>query len=898
MRTIDQAHGHLDRIGRTYGQLDLASASEAETRFQVIDQILMEVLGWPREQISVEDRIVEDGKTTYADYKLATHSTTIVVEAKRAGAAFELPTRKRLLKLGGVLSEGEVGAAIRQARDYARGLAIPFSVVTNGNAWLAFAAVRTDGVRFEDTDAHIFRTLDDVRERFVEFWELLSYERVLEGNIGNVLLGRSLTDVEHRNLRQVLSEPNFRLGRNSLYEHIEPAVAAALSDEALLESPDALEACYVKTGERVKFDSRLRMYLSDPMPPLGQPATRLRTRKQVEKLEDHISSESGLRRFIVLLGPVGAGKTTFLHYTRKVSAAASIAGKVMWLLVDFKKATEEDSPREFILRELLALIEADSEFGLGDWAKGIRPAYRRVIEDLRRGPLHLLAEDDPKEFNRHVANLITKEREEIQPYVERVLQHAGTIRPGYLVIDNVDQIENLDRQGAIFVEAQALARRIGVSVIMSLRESTYLKHRARAVFDAFQFDVFYLDAPNVQPVLSHRFAYAKRVLSGKATELKTEKGIRLVVPDLGQFFEIVAKSLLSDDTGHMLEALAGGNIRRGLTLVREFLSSGHVNADHAMAAFLKQGDYYFPRHEVLRGAVLGQMKYFSDKTSLVPNIYDAKLGSRRLQLLRLKVVERLLRGAADSGFEGLSVEEIVGTLSRFGLAETDAMKVVSDLAAGDLIRTTDGLDVKLESQVFPTRLAGYTVRVLCRMFVYNEFCLIDTLVHDDAAWEDLRERTLDIESTTPVVERIELRIDRVKAFIDYLLAGEERWVVECRRRDLSDPWQGAALREEISPHLEEEFEKVRRSATRRYGPQAVDVTSEGESESARRGTIVNSWPDKEYVFIRDDGGVDWFSHRQDFADPAAWKARGRNSACIFVPGEWKGKPRATEVRLV
>ena len=114
---------------------------------------------------------------------------------------------------------------------------------------------------------------------------------------------------------------------------------------------------------------------------------------------------------------------------------------------------------------------------------------------------------------------------------------------------------------------------VNLNVIMSLRESTFLKHRERPVFDAFEFDSFYVDPPNVIPVLAHRFTFAKKILQGKRIELRTEQGMRVRVPDLSVFFDVVARSLLTRGTGLLIEALAGGNVRRGLALVREFLAA-------------------------------------------------------------------------------------------------------------------------------------------------------------------------------------------------------------------------------------------------------------------------------------------------------------------------------------
>ena len=189
MHRIDQGHKVLDEISKTYGEHQLANANEAETRLKLIDQVITQVLGWEREDLSVEERVTEDGSTQFADYILHTASTAILIESKKVGVAFTLPSNRLTLELGGVLSEGPVGKAIRQARDYCRKKSVPFATVTNGSVWIVFPAVRTDQVTFENSTAHIFRSLNDIRKRFVEFWELLSKERVLDGNIASVLLG-------------------------------------------------------------------------------------------------------------------------------------------------------------------------------------------------------------------------------------------------------------------------------------------------------------------------------------------------------------------------------------------------------------------------------------------------------------------------------------------------------------------------------------------------------------------------------------------------------------------------------------------------------------------------------------------------------------------------------------
>jgi hypothetical protein len=54
-----------------------------------------------------------------------------------------LPDQRRLPHKGSWL-KGEVGAAVRQARDYARTRGVGFAAVTNGDAWIVFPVNRRD----------------------------------------------------------------------------------------------------------------------------------------------------------------------------------------------------------------------------------------------------------------------------------------------------------------------------------------------------------------------------------------------------------------------------------------------------------------------------------------------------------------------------------------------------------------------------------------------------------------------------------------------------------------------------------------------------------------------------------------------------------------------------------
>ena len=795
---VDQGHKTLKDLIQVYGDLQLYDANEAETRFKVIDGILQKVLGWQLEDISVEPPCTELGHTDYADYLVRTATTSFIIEAKRVGAAFSLPNNFKSGKLGGFLSAGDIGEAIQQARKYCQTKSAPFAAVTNGNAWVVFPAVRTDGIEFAESQARIFRSLEDIDNRFVEFWELLSRQRVIEGNLEKELLQNEKTTAIRRML-SLLRDPDARLGRNTLYSHLSSAIDKVLTDQGLLEDPDALSFCYVRNTERTGFDSRLRMYLSDPKPQLGIAATRVRTSKKAHDYFDQKITQSKVSqpRFFLILGSVGAGKTTFLSFTRLVSSHDIIDSKIGWLYLDFKKATALDTPRDFFYNQLLMLIERDNEFGMGDWETSIFPAYKSEIENLSRGPLFLLKKTDPAAFDKEVSAVIMKDRTEVIPYVDKIISHIDKQRPVFITIDNVDQIESDQRQNEIFAEAQAFAQKHKLNIIISLRDSTYRKYRSSPTFDAFELDAIYIDPPSIIPVLSRRFAYARKLLENQKADLLLENGVRFKADDLGAFFDIAAQSLLSSEGAELLDTLAGGNIRRGLGLAREFLASGHVTADLALQKYMTDKKWKFPAHEIFKGAVLGGRKFFREEDSLLPNMYCAKNGIPSLQLLRLSITDYLAHLAQSSSFDGFLVEEMHATLHQTGISQREVEFVLAALLESSVLRTLDGAPLSPESRLVPTRLAGYLVHDLMGRFNYSEMCALDAHIYDDDLWSSVQSITQQIQSESNRVSKLQLRIERVKEFVAYLEGIEEKWVIEAKRRNLGTDWLTSPIKNRL-----------------------------------------------------------------------------------------------------
>lgn len=757
-----------DEIRYNLAGRDLTDSNEAATRFDVIDRFLREVLGWQHGQIAVEEQT--DEREGYVDYLLRVADSTIVVEAKKSGAAFPSPTRRSQLKMGGaVLGNGDIGKAIVQAGEYAVDKDADVAVVTNGSCWCLWSTRSTSDTRY----ATILFPLE-VPTQAEDLFQLIAEPNVRAGSLRK--LTQRLPIMEDR-LITAFKEADRRIDRNRIADYIQPALDTALYAEAILTDADQLEKCFVTTEARTKFDATLGIHLADPKPRLVEPARRVKTGQAHGPLQQLVTNASGgyAPPVTLIMGAVGAGKSTYLKHFELVAGSELLGRrKAHWIYVDFEAMGPAGEPRRYVYDRLLAYIEADHPHAPIEYGNVIKPAYDRDIKALAKGPLAPIR-DNADDFNRRVSEHILADYQKIEPYVDKVLGHLAAQNLCVIVLDNSDLYEDEELETTVFAEGLALSRRLRCNVIVSLRADTYVRHRHDSAFDAYEFRKLWIDPPPLKSVISSRLSYAKKILHRKSARLTFPNAMTLNVPDLSVFFDIVQRSILGGDAGDYIDAVADGNIRQGLTLVRNFLTSGHIEANKALKTYVVEKDttYTFPFHEIYKGTMLGQWRHFREERSESVNVFDSRLGSRRLRLLRQFVLTALMSKAQQENSVEVPVSTCIEIFSSLGASAEHLLTMLSALRDRRLVRsvTAEGLDES--ASVVITRAGAYYTKFLARTFVYAEECMFDTAIEDPATWQQLADLTSVIEGERYAGPRMELRRERIGRFLDYLVALED-----------------------------------------------------------------------------------------------------------------------------
>lgn len=758
----------LDEIKKAVGEKDLSHESEAQTRFDIIDRILREFLGWNYGQIKVEPRksLEEQG---YVDYILRANDIRIVVEAKKLGASFPSPTKAERLKLRGmVLAKQPIAAAIDQALEYSRSQVAGVTVVTNGSCWCLFDT--HEALNSKDAYATILFPLEDSFHA-EKLHDLLSSENVASHGLDS--FREKVTPISQNRLLSVVPDSEIRVDRNAIADHITPALDFAFYSESLVDDSEALRDTFVYTTSRTKYDETLQMNLSDQKPETVRPATRIRSGKANGPMESLVrdAGPTHTPSPILLIAEVGTGKSMYLRHFELVKAKEIIKQRqAHWIYVDFYKMGKSGDVREFMYQSLSDYLLKPKGGAHIDFDTVIGPAYESEVESLRIGPFAITARDS-KKFDEMVQEQIKKDFDAVEPYVEKIFRHLTKKHLCVLVLDNVDLFEDDELEINVLSEGLAFARKLKCQIIISIRDTTYVKHKNSAIFDAFELKKLWLDPAPFKEILSKRLSLSSRILKGKPATISFKKGIQLKVPDLSVFFDIVQRNILTGQSGDFFELFAGLNIRRGITLVKNFLTSGHIHADKALHTYMTSGKtYIFPFHEVFKGSVLAQHKYYSERRSECINIFDSRIPSKNLLLLRLCILSHLYRSAKSGSDEQaqVKIKQCIEVFSHLGAHPSQIIQVVTDLVEAGLAKQTDARDITIDTSIFITRPGGYLLLRLSSSMVYVEECMYDTYIADPDAWRKMTGLTYSIEREHDRKKKLKLREERLAVFLGYL----------------------------------------------------------------------------------------------------------------------------------
>jgi hypothetical protein len=601
-----------------------------------------------------------------------------------------------------------------------------------------------------------------------ELFNIFSCENVERNSLESITNAVEVSVI--KTLSRTFKDSDARIDRNRIADHISLALDNAINGESILNDDAKLKYCFVQTDARTKYDSSLEIYLADKKPTVVLPAKRIkkdRTEDELKKTIGVIEANSH-QPVTLLIGGVGSGKSTYLSHFQKIHAKNLLQEKkCFWVYIDFEKLGNED-PKKFIYSCLRDFSLEPNEYVKTDYENLIEPAYRQELENLARGPFSLTAKNKDK-FDDKAQEIIEKDYNDLYPYVEKIYGYISKTNLCIIVLDNIDLYENDKLEISVLSEGIALSKKINSNIFISIRDTTFVKHKNDSIFNAYELRKFWIDPPPLREVLSKRLKFAGEILKDKRAEITLANGFKLQVQDLSIFFDIVHTSLLQEVPARFIECIADGNTRKGIALVTNFLLSGHIQVEKQIENYILKSTYnYIPFHEVFKGCVLGLWKYYIEEKAEIINILSSGLNSKNLQFLRAYVLKYLKYRANDKNTLETNISLIIETFSEIGANENHILKVVNDLLSNKLIGTNGEREITTSSTIHINLSGAYYYDFLIKKFEYVESVIFDTPIFIEDSWNNIHSISIAVNHEHDVLKRMNLRKQRIEFFLDYI----------------------------------------------------------------------------------------------------------------------------------
>lgn len=727
--------------------------NEADTRFQFIDPFLINCLGWQKKDIILEQRL----DNTFTDYELGS-PRSIILEAKRDGAFFELPANPSQRSVGKlkslILLDVKIASAIQQVQNYCSTRGTPIAIVCNGHQLIAFLASRQDGKPPLEGNCLIVNGYEQFINLFPVIWQNLSPSGILERRIVRFLTSGDVTGIPKKLSSYLLNYPSYRY-KSEIQASLR--TVAELLIEDVVKTPEVelqfYKECYCESGALTRDSLVSKQILAAryaALFPSNEESPKLssvKPNKDEFSLTPEVMAEALSLRPIVLIGDVGVGKSSFLKHLMYISAFDEFKNAV-YVLIDLgSQAALEQDLKEFVLgeieRQLLDRYEIDVNNSLF-----VRGVYNLEIERFRDSIYGGLYESDKNEYERKLLSFLEQKIQSKAEHLRKAINHIvnGRKRQVVLMIDNADQ-RNIEIQQDAFIVAQNFAQQWKATVFIAVRPQTFHFSKRAGTFAAYPQKVFTIAPPRSDQVIEKRLKFALEMAEGRLA-VERLKGVEINFPSLSLFLKALLHSLSNNnDLVELISNISGGNIRQIIDLVIKFIGSSNVDAKKIIKIMKETGEYIVPVHEFSKSAILGDYSHYHSDSSIAINMFDVRYPDEREHFLIPIIIGYLNHDDRHRNREGfVSSEKILEEMQRCGFTPQQIESALRRTTNKKLIETTEritfdeditGLIGDMPAAFRITTVGAYHLQKWTTNFAYLDAMVFDTPIFDSTVMEEL-----------------------------------------------------------------------------------------------------------------------------------------------------------------
>jgi len=770
--------------------------NEADTRFKIIDQLFFDCLGWSKDDVEMEKH--HDGD--YTDYTFSAPRPILIVEAKKEDLYFQIPTGKSQIEysISSLLRDNSnLKSAVHQASAYCQSRGVSFCAVSNGCQIVAFIAVRTDGIPPLEGKAIVFRSLEQMQERFIDLWDVLSKVGVEEKNLQTRLVGDLQTQPPRKLSETIAMYPGIK-NRNTLQADLKIVSDLVIEDVTRSEYIEKkfLEECYCTTGTLSQNSLASKNILETRYAALfdtNSPAPTLLPVVDRQGISSELFAESISRRPILLIGSVGVGKTTFLRNLMKVDAP-TVFEKAIHLYIDLgSQATLSFDLKSFVVTEVTEQLRQKYQIDIEERNFVFR-VYHSELQRFKKTIYSDLYIPNPDKYKEKEIELLEKKLSSPEEHLKKSLIHLAKERTKQLImiLDNSDQRDE-SIQEQVFLISQEIAEHWSTTIFVTLRPETFHRSQQLGALSGYHPKAFSVSPPRVDLVLEKRLSFALKLTRGEIQIQAFSSGAGIRLSSLDSVICSFLHSLRTNrELSECIDNISGGNIRLALDLVRGFFGSGHVDTQKIINIERDTG-YTVPLHEFLRAVIFGDNVYYAPNRSSIVNLFDITSNDSKEHFilpLLIGTIQSLGNSISSEGFVETSL--VYDHLQGLGYTAEQIDHALVKSTRKKLIETVARLIPQI-GQTMPhtlrvTTLGLYHITRLCSQFAYIDAVIIDTPILDREVRESIHD-----------VFQIDSRLDRVDYFREYL---NSQWL-NMNLQSVGFDWSN------VSSSLKQQIENIR-----------------------------------------------------------------------------------------
>lgn len=772
--------------------------NESDTRHKIIDEVIHNVLSWPKQMVKCETY----HKPDYSDYLLIkNNSVKLFIEAKKENFYFELPNgfnsekNAEFVSVEILIGDGKsnIADAMTQVRGYCDSEGCEFACITNGHEWIFFKALSI-GKPWKKFKAYVIKNLDFFASNHIEALNNFGYKSIIEDNSLHKLFNSSekIRNIFFPNEKIIAYDEPVK--NNILSSSLKPIVDKYFGDFNI-DNIDFLNECYINDREYTNAYTGMRNKLKDSLTPYFENKgiqDFIDDNKggdfgnQIEKYLKKVESEEVL----ILFGSKGAGKSTFIKKLFFANVPDYLKNNSIPIIVDMLKVPlKGKNLNEEIWRFIVEKLDIDNILK-SSRDKLIDTLYKDIYETALIQDLYGF--DEKSEiFNQKLNSLLVEWKKNLILTAKSLRNYWIKKSKGIvIVIDNTDQFEEI-MQDECFTIAQEISNKLQCLSIISMREERYYKSTIHGTLDAFQNNGFHITAPSPEKVFLKRIKYILSFLENdeKFNELLYLKNItkRQKLIKIFKILENEFERKPNSDLNEFLTACAHSNIRIALELFRNLTLSGYFNVNEMIGA---DNLWKLKINHVLKPIMVPDRFFYNEVKSYVPNIFQIRDLTNSSHFTSLRILKFLAKNLNINATNYHSFNELKDYfIEKFTNLE-DYKKSLDVLLKFRLVESSNMIDEYSEEidELKLTTYGYFMINSIIKEFTYLELVSSNCGVFSEKTCNEIYEYSnedfrLTQQSTNynnkdkknpMILERLNKRIEKVESFLLYLQEEENK----------------------------------------------------------------------------------------------------------------------------